>query len=46
MMRGRGGGGVKGQKMVHNDKRLAVRCAPYFEKRTLYDQHLWYACVK
>ena len=46
---GEGGGegrGVKGQKIVHKDKKLAVRCAPYLKKHALYDQHLCYACVK
>ena len=37
--------GVKGQKMVQNDKNSAF-CTPYLKNHTLYDFHFWCTCVK
>ena len=37
--------GVKGQKIVQNDKNYVCR-APYLRNHTPYDCHLWYTIVK
>ena len=41
-----GGGGVKGQKMVQNEKKNYVCCASYLRNHTPHDFHLWDSCVK
>ena len=38
--------GVKGLKLVQNDKKFCPLHAPYLRSHTSYDCHLWWSCVK
>ena len=40
-----GGWGVKGQKMVQNNKKFCQSCS-IFQEPYIYDCHFWYTCVK